>query len=130
MAIVFAKKRSGFDVFKSNVCHRVKDIGDFKFIIETLESDLIRKYFNMKWYLEALYLLAMIDYLSRENDLPLCTNYNDIRTCKLSSLVYPSGISILSIATGDSRYKEESIREAIPEFLQFNIVESEVRNVY
>ncbi len=130
MGNVYGQKRSDFDVFKSNVCHRVKDIGDLKFIIETLELNLIRKYFNMKRYPEALYLLAMIDYLSRENDLPLCTNYNDIRACKLSSVVYPSGISMLSIATGDNRYKEECVREAIPEFMRFNIVENEVRNVY
>jgi transcriptional regulator with XRE-family HTH domain len=130
MGRVYGQKRSDFDVFKSNVCHRVKDIGDLKFIIEILGLNLIRKYFNMKWYPEALYLLAMVDYLSRENDLPLCTNYNDIRACKLSSVVYPSGIVMLSAATGDNRYKEESIREAIPEFLKFNIVENEVRNVY
>lgn len=130
MGSVYGQKRLDFDVLKSNVCHRVKDIGDLKFIIEILELNLIRKYFNMKWYPEALYLLAMVDYLSRENDLPLCTNYNDIRACKLSSVVYPSGIVMLSAATGDNRYKEECVREAIPEFLKFNIVENEVRNVY
>lgn len=26
-----------------------------------------------------MYLLGMIDYLSKINDLPMCTNYNDIR---------------------------------------------------
>ena len=31
--------RSTFDVFKSNVCHQVKDIGDLDFIIHTLQSD-------------------------------------------------------------------------------------------
>lgn len=122
-------KRTSFEVFKSNVCHRVRNIGDIKFIIETLESDLIQEYFNMKWYPEALYLLAMVDYLSRENDLPLCTNYDDIRNCKLASVVFPSSVLALTAFTGDERYKEESLRESIPEFLRFNIVESEVRNV-
>jgi len=123
------QKRFSFEIFKSNVCHRVKNIGDIKFIIETLESDLIQEYFNMRWYPEALYLLAMVDYLSHENDLPLCTNYDDIRNCKLDSVVFPSSILALTAFTGNERYKEESLRESIPEFLQFNIVESEIRDV-
>lgn len=35
-------KRSSFELFKSNVCHRLKELGDVGFIIETLESDSIR----------------------------------------------------------------------------------------
>lgn len=42
--------RSTFDVFKSNVCHQVKDMVDIDFIIHTLETDQIRKYFDRKWY--------------------------------------------------------------------------------
>ena len=62
-----------FDVFKSNVCHMVKDKGDLDFIIELLQADDIRTYWNQKQYFEALYLLAMHDYLSRINEIPLCT---------------------------------------------------------
>ena len=40
--------RSAFDVFKSNVCRQVKDMGDIDFIIHTLETDHIRKYFDRK----------------------------------------------------------------------------------
>ncbi|MDR0853660.1 MAG: helix-turn-helix transcriptional regulator, partial [Clostridiales Family XIII bacterium] len=36
--------RTGFDTFKSNVCHMVKDLGDFDFIAELLSSDKIREY--------------------------------------------------------------------------------------
>ena len=57
--------RQNFDTFKSNVCHRVHDVGDLDFIIETLESDKIRKLYQRGWYPESLYLLAMVDYLSR-----------------------------------------------------------------
>lgn len=121
--------RTSFETFKSNVCHRVKDIKDIDFIIETLESDIIRKYFNKKWYAESLYLLAMIDYLSRENNIPLCTNYNDLRACKLTSTIFPASIVVASAASKNDRLKNESIRNAIPEFIRFNIVESEVRNV-
>lgn len=121
--------RSSFEIFKSNVCHQVKDMGDLDFIINTLETDQIRKYFNKKWYPESLYLLAMVDYLSRENDLPLSREHDDIRAHKLAELLFPLSVIIADAATKNSRWKNESIRDAIPEFMRFNIVESEVRNV-
>lgn len=121
--------RCSFETFKSNTCHHVKDIGDIDFIIETLEADEIRKLYERSWYREALYLLAMVDYLSRINDLPLCTNYNDIRTQKLERPCFPAGVIVSYAATGDERIKEKALANAIPEFLQFNIVEGEVRNV-
>ena len=62
-----------FETFKSNICHQVKDMGDIAFIITILENNTIRCLYNKKWYLESLYLLAMLDYLSRLNDLPICT---------------------------------------------------------
>ena len=34
-----------FELFKSNICHRIKDSGDIAFIIETLKSNEIRQYY-------------------------------------------------------------------------------------
>ena len=121
--------RCSFETFKSNTCHHIKDIGDIDFIIETLEADEIRKLYERSWYREALYLLAMVDYLSRINDLHLCTNYNDIRAQKLERPCFPAGVIVSYAATGDERIKEKALANAIPEFLRFNIVEGEVRNV-
>ena len=104
-------------------------MGDIDFIIETLETDEIRKLYKRRWYREALYLLAMIDYLSRMNSLPVCTNYNDIRSQKLEKPYFPAGIVVSYAATGDESIKEKALANAIPEFMRFNIVESEVRNV-
>lgn len=121
--------RCSFETFKSNTCHHVKDMGDIDFIIETLEADEIRKLYERGWYREALYLLAMIDYLSRVNSLPICTNYNDIRSRKLEKPYFPVGVIVSYAATGDESIKEKALANAIPEFIRFNIVESEVRNV-
>lgn len=123
------KKRPSFEIFKSNICHMVKDMGDIPFVIQLLQTDQIRKLYEKQWYPEALYLLAMLDYLSRENHIPICKNYNDIRSCKLQSLLYPSSVTILCKAAHSDAPKEECLRQAIPEFLRFNIVECEVRNV-
>ena len=123
------RRRPSFEIFKSNICHRVKDMGDIPFVIDLLQSYQIRKLYEKKWYPEALYLLAMLDYLSRENHIPNCKNYNDIRAAKLQQLVYPPSVIIMCKALKSDAPKEECIRMAIPEFLRFNIVESEVRNV-
>ena len=121
--------RSSFETYKSNICHYVKDMGDLDFIIDTLENDKIRKLFDKKWYPEALYLLAMVDYLSRENDLPLALEYNDIRRAKLEKPIYPAGILIMCAMSKSDQPKIDSWNEAIPEFKRFNIVEAEIRNV-
>ncbi|HBP37444.1 MAG TPA: hypothetical protein DD640_01640 [Clostridiales bacterium] len=122
-------KRGNFELFKSNICHRVNALGDVDFIIDTLEKDDIRKYFQRKWYPESLYLLAMLDYISRINNVPLCTRYDDLRHCKLNQIIYPSGVLTAAAVAKNERIKERSLQEALPEFLRFNIVENDVRNV-
>ena len=121
--------RVSFETFKSNTCHQVKDLGDIDFVIETLESGEIRKLYNKQWNREALYLLAMTDYLSRIHNLPVCTDYNDIRCKKLEKPYFSNGVLMSYAATGDERIKEDAVANAIPEFMRFNIVESEIRDV-
>ena len=75
-------------------------------------------------------LLAMIDYLSRENDIPICTKYNDIRSRKMKEMLYPASVVLMDKAMKTDTNRKESIRKAIPEFLKYNIVEVDVRNVF
>lgn len=111
------------------MCHHVKEMGDIGFIIDTLERDDIRLYYQRGWYRECLYLLAMLDYVSRMNDVPVCTGYDDLRCCKLREPLFSPGILAASIVSGSDAPKARALKEAIPEFLRFNIVEGEVRNV-
>ena len=122
-------KRSDFEVFKSNTCHKLKELGDIEFVINLLEEDQIRKYYKKKWFPESLYLLAMLDYISRENDIPLCTQYDDMRTLKLKNVLFPASVLVAAKVANSDELKHLSIKEPIPEFIRFNIVESEVRNV-
>lgn len=122
-------KRSDFELFKSNTCHRLKELGDIDFVIELLEEDPIRKYYKKKWYPESLYLLAMLDYVSRENDIPICTKYDDMRSLKLKTVLFPTSVLVAAKVAKNDELKNRSLKEAIPEFMRFNIVESEVRNV-
>ncbi len=121
--------RCSFETFKSNTCHHVKDMGDIDFMIDVMESDEIRTLYNKRWYPEAFYLLAMLDYLSRENNVPVCTRYDDIRAGKLKEPIYPAGVLLTSEVMKSDAPKAMAEKEAIPEFKRFNIIESEVRNV-
>ena len=123
------EKRCSFELFKSNACHKLKRLGDIDFLIDVLRSNEIRSYYDKKWYPESLYLLAMVDYLSRINGVSLCRDYDDIRKRKLSNVLFPSGVLALAASRGSDAAKRQAIENAIPEFLRFNIVESEIRNV-
>lgn len=121
--------RSSFENFKSTICHRVKESGDVAFLIDTLESDAIRTYYDRKWYPECLYLLAMVDYLSRENSIPLDSEYDDLRRLRLDAPVYPVSVLALAAAANSDAPLKNAEQRAIPEFKRFNIIENEVRNV-
>ncbi len=124
------EERSDFEIFKSNICHRVKDTDEIDFIVTELQADDVSKYWSRKWYPEAFYLLAMVDYLSRLNDIPLCTKYDAIRIQSLREPLYPRDVMMAVKLHSDLDIRERCRKEAIPEFMRFNIIESEIRNVY
>ena len=121
--------RIPFDNFKSSVCHHLMRLGDIDFIIKVLENDEITEYYNRGWYPECLYILAMLDYLSRVNKVPLCNKYDFLRRCRLSETVYPTSIIIMSLGKNGESIREQAKRESIPEFIRFNIVENDVRDI-
>ena len=125
----YLESRTSFELYKSNICHYVKEKGDIEFIIETLERNDIRTYYKKKWYPECFYLLAMLDYLSRINNIPHCTDYDDLRTCRLSEPIYPASVIASYAVSQNETIKKDAYDNSIPEFVRFNIVESEVRNV-
>ena len=123
------EKRIDFELFKSNTCHRLKEMGDIQFLITLLENDDIRKLYQKKWYAECLYLLAMLDYISRKNNVPLCDAYDDIRNKRLQETLFPASVVVEAKVRKNNTVKQEAIESSIPEFIRFNIVESEVYNV-
>ncbi|MEE8814944.1 MAG: hypothetical protein SOH60_00575 [Lachnospiraceae bacterium] len=122
-------KRPSFEVYKSAICHRVKEKGDIDFLIDTLEGNEIRTFFDRGWYPESFYLLAMVDYLSRVNGVSLDNEFDDLRGYKLEKTLYPAGILLIATAEGNDNALKRALKEAIPEFLHFNIVEGNVRDV-
>lgn len=116
-----------FDLFRSNVCHDLKRHGELGFILKILEERLIDNHWNNKEYFEAFYLLAMLDYLSKRNSVELCQNYNRIRIMKLPYMIYPTSVvthaKVLNIPIN------KLCKDAISEFLKYNIMEGDVFDV-
>ncbi len=116
-----------FELFKGNVKNKIKTDGQLNFIQQTLISNEIETLWNKNNILCSLYLLSMVDYLSRLNEIPLYTKYDYIRNHKMEQIVYPLSFKTYSAVMGIS---ETDITEnAIPEFLIHNIVEGDVFNV-
>lgn len=123
-----------FETFKDNVKHYIK--GDqCDFLYKILSEDTIDKYIEENNYLCALYLLSMVDYISRLNNIPLCNKYEHLRKFRYENPVYPLSIIL------DSRLKnlseeqvlEEMIKrdpknQPIREFARHNIIEGDVFN--
>ena len=120
------EERMDFENFKSAVCHSLKRMGDMKYLLNILESNDIEYYYNKEWLLECFYLLGMVDYLCRKNNLPYSNEYNYIRQYKLEKPIFPSDVIIKCIIFNSEKPKENILKIAIPEFLRFNIVENGV----
>lgn len=76
--------------------------------------------------LEAMYLTALIDYISRENDIPLCDLFDEIRSFKLTDPYYSAGI--ITYAECFSKSPNDCIDcNKIPsEFKRINIMEDDI----
>ena len=119
-----------FDISMEDLLYKNNEIRyDFETFKSNLLTDKVSEYFQKKWYPEALYLLAMIDYLSRIHHVPLYTKYNAYRTAKLNETIYPADVISEAIVTNDNSVYKESFAASIPEFARFNIVENEVLNI-
>lgn len=125
----YVEKRADFENFKSAVCHRLKRLGDIDFMMELLESGEIQEHYDKGYYAESFYLLAMLDYLCRVNHLPLCADFSHLRGQKLEKPLYPRSLQARALLKGDDSLLLASHKEAILEFLQFNIIEGDVRSV-
>ena len=122
--------RSSLETFKNQIRHDVKRLGDVDFINSVIRNKSVDKYWHLEWYFEAFYLLAMVDYLCRVNNIKSDNRYDQIRTYKLPEIAYPSDIVLASALSPDLDVREQAVKNSIPEFMRFNIVEKEVRDAF
>lgn len=116
-----------FDLFKSDLCHELRRLKMKKFLMKYLSNDDVVNYDRKKEYDKALYIVSMIDYLCRINNLPKPTKYNEIRNKKMEKVCVSESLYLMldnKLAKISDVYKA-----SIPEFLEHNIVEAEIENV-
>lgn len=115
--------RDHFQTFRSEQKHLIKRKGELQYLIEVLENDEIQKAWDEHKKLEAIYLLAMTDYITNKNNIDNCTKYQTIRQYKPDRLIYPADVELEAKLDKNDNSKERALKNAIPEFLSFNIVE-------
>ena len=71
----------------------------------------------------------MLDYISKQNNIPLAKEYNNLRNKKLKYIIFPRDVNTITALNDNSKAKENALKNAIPEFLKYNIVETDIRNV-
>ena len=116
-----------FDLFKSNILQRLKNEGEETFLRKVVNAQLIEEYYKYEKYLEAFYLLSLVDYLYSKNKKPLLKQFDVIRSLKLTYIYVPKSIYLLLLSkhiTVTQIYKE-----SIKEFLSHNIVEAHIDDV-
>lgn len=123
-----------FELFKSEACHRLKNIGDLEFINEIINEDIIISLWEDKEYQFALYLLAMIDYLCKINNIALCKNYDELRKQKMANIIYPKDVLYMDLLNPSDNIKNKILlecknNECSKEFLKYNIIEGDIRDV-
>lgn len=123
--LTLCDKNHSFALFRGEQCHLVNRMGEIDYVIKLLESKKIDYYWKLDMKAEAFYLLAMLDYLCRRNELPICKDYNEIRQYKLEKMIFPADTD-LSNKLLDKDSRKDALDHAIPEFLEYNIVECEV----
>lgn len=122
-------ERNNFSWFRSQMCHYLKFEGDIPFVLDIVKKDYITELWDNKWYPESLYLLAMIDSLSKKYNIPLCNKYDFQRTQKLANPLYPSDVICKCLVMNDESYKDEILKVCNKEFLKYNIVEGDMYDV-
>ncbi|MBR5420642.1 MAG: helix-turn-helix transcriptional regulator [Lachnospiraceae bacterium] len=124
--IFMCNPRYTFTWFRSEQCHLVHRMGELEYMINVLENKEIDHYWHLCMYAEALYELAMVDYISRRNDLPYCEEYNEMRSYKLDRVSYPIDSVIIDEMENSTKERDKLEKGAISEFRRHNIVEGEV----
>lgn len=124
--MLLCRRNYTFTWFRSEQCHLVHSKGELEYLVNVLESQEINRYWRLCMYAEAMYEVAMVDYICRRNDIPRCENYNEIRNHKLDHVAYPIDVKLIDELRGTHEEVEKSEKSAIPEFRSFNIIEGAI----
>ena len=117
-----------FRYFRNNTLMSLKNDGEINFAHNIFKSKEIDFYYknNAKPY--AFYLLALVDYLYKKNNLQINKKrYNQLRQEKLEKPFFV-GSDMIVFNSIEEAEKQLNIT-VIPEFKKYNIIEDDIYNV-
>ena len=117
-----------FRYFRNEYLNELKREGFEEFVAKIIKGKIIDYYYKNDGKDRALYLLALVDYLSRINNKPIYQNrYNQLRKQKLDKPLFVGSdlINFDSIEEAEDALKIK----VIPEFKNMNIIEEDVFDV-
>lgn len=120
--------RLSFQEFRNEMCHMLKEKGDLEFIEYIYNSSLVENYYNKHYYEEMLYTLAMLDFVSKENNIPIAREYNKYRVKKLNKKIYPRDYCIIKKLNENDDLTKKVEKNWIKEFKKYNIMECNIRD--
>lgn len=118
-----------YTTYISELCHLLKSMGDRDFVNQILSFVDIDGLLNLGRKKHALYTVAMIDYVSKENNIPLNPRLEIYRNMKMDELSFPQGVETYAAVVRSDDVKKTVLSNAVDEFLVYNIVETSVRDV-
>lgn len=124
--LLMLKERMEFAQFRSEMCHKLQRNGDIGMLAFIRKGNYIPLLWKIKWYPESLYLLAMLDEITKKNNAELCKDYDWFRKQKMKELIVSPDIILEEKLSGSLSYREKLINHANPEFLKYNILEGDI----
>lgn len=117
-----------FRYFRNNTLNELRRIGELAFVKKIIKGKLIDYYHKNNEKDKALYLLALIDYLSIKNGEEIYKmRYNKYRKEKLDQTLMV-GSNLFRYRSAEDAENDLGIK-VIPEFKKYNIVEEDIYNV-
>ena len=132
-SIIDNKGYKSFSVYRSEMCHLLKEYGDVIFTQVIIDNGFIRQMWDNGIYAEALYLSAMLEYLSDTTEgikyeIPL-----SIKGKRLKEPLFPQDVLLLDALITGSNAKQRAWDECSNDacgryFTKYNIVERSIRD--
>ena len=116
-----------FDLFKSDILQRLKNMNDDAFVDDVLSNKRIDHYYENKEYSKALYLLSLLDYICSKNSIPIVKEYNSLRDYKLNKISISKSLYLLLLT---KRIRITDVyKNCLKPFVKHNILEGQITNV-
>lgn len=118
---------ASWENYKSTLQHRLKHEGDKAFILDVVRNMVPFYYYRKRQFAPCLYLVALTDYVCRENDVKLFEGFEVFRSMKLKDTILPADAVMMKLLGMEP--DPDLVKNAIPEFVRHNIIEGNVRDV-